>query len=491
VPTSGPQGTEADQQKKTSRTSELNTSSSLSSSDKGVRNSESSQNTNHFKSIGIIKKESSKIKKPSNVMGQNSSKIKQNDKNNIDFEFLTSSTRITSSSGSKSSDTRRSKFSVSNISQRIAKLHPSFCRDDTIPPYDIEKAKLNFKNRSAYLTSRSSPQITITNGKVDKYEIIKTLGTGSFGRVMLVRVNADECQDPVEKYNVSNGFKYFSMKLMKKERLRSMRQLEHVNNEKRIMGSLDFPFVVRFYDAYKDNCFVFLRMEYMGGGEMFTHLRKNRRFNENMAKFFASQVVLAFEYFHHLNILYRDLKPENLMLGNDGYLKITDMGFAKEVSDRTWTMCGTPEYLAPEIILNKGYNSTVDWWALGVLIYEMCAGFPPFYDVNTMKIYEKILQGKIKFLPYFSYPLKDIIKSFLEVDVTYRLGNMKNGIKQIKDHEWFLEGLNWHNIYHKKVNPNYNVLLKEPEETINFDDYSEEELPYAGHNECEKEFLNF
>jgi len=365
------------------------------------------------------------------------------------------------------------------------------------PEYDITECKNKFNQRLKNLDTKKSRIISPADcGKVGDFEIIKTLGTGSFGRVVLVRIGEEMCNDHVEACNISNKFKYFSIKMMNKPKLRQLRQLEHVRNERNLMGAVDSPFVVHFYEAYQDTSYVHLRMEFVGGGEMFTHLRKFRRFNENLARFFASQVVMAFEYFGHVNILYRDLKPENIMIGLDGYIKITDLGFAKIVSDRTWTMCGTPEYLAPEIILNKGYNSTVDWWALGVLIYEMCAGFPPFYDANTMKIYEKILQCKVKLLPFFSIALKEIILGLLEPDVTRRMGsNLSADVSgSVKQHAWFTTAaghLDWAALHRKQQKSPFSVIVKEPQDTINFDEYSEEELICAENNECDSEFANF
>ena len=173
---------------------------------------------------------------------------------------------------------------------------------------------------------------------------------------------------------------------------------------------------------------------YICGGELFSYLRSAGRFNNNATLFYAAEIVSALDYLHSLDVVYRDLKPENLLIDRDGHLKIIDFGFAKRVTDRTWTLCGTPEYLAPEIIQSKGHNKAVDWWALGILIYEMLAGYPPFFDDNPFGIYEKILSGKIEWPRHIDQIAKDLIKKLLVQDRTKRLGNLKNGSDDVKRH---------------------------------------------------------
>jgi serine/threonine protein kinase len=153
-------------------------------------------------------------------------------------------------------------------------------------------------------------------------------------------------------------------------------------------------------------------------------------------------VAAIFEYMHAMNIVYRDLKPENLLINADGYLKLTDFGFAKVVLNRTYTLCGTPEYIAPEILLNKGHGKPVDWWALGILIYEMNHGIDPFTADDPMQIYQNILSGKIRFSSSFDSDAKSLVRHLVEHDLSKRYGNLKNGVDDVKKHRYFKQ-IDW------------------------------------------------
>jgi len=293
---------------------------------------------------------------------------------------------------------------------------------------------------------------------VHEFEIMDTLGTGTFGRVRLVKYKKDA--------------KWMAMKILKKAEIIRLKQVEHIKAEKTILGSINHPFIVNMYGAFQDERCLYMLMEYVIGGELFSHLRRAGRFTNEVTKFYAGEIVLAFDYLHKMDIVYRDLKPENLLLDQDGHVKITDFGFAKRVEDRTWTLCGTPEYLAPEIIQSKGHGKAVDWWALGVLIYEMLAGYPPFYDENPFGIYQKILAGKIDFPRHFDVHAKDLIKKLLTSDRTKRIGCLKNGAGDITKHKWF-RGMDWNSLYNRQVAASINpaASLKSESDTSLFDKY--------------------
>lgn len=292
-------------------------------------------------------------------------------------------------------------------------------------------------------------------------DLRETVGTGTFGRVRLVKHKATG--------------KYAALKILKKQEILRMKQVDHVLAEASILQEISHPFIVNMLRGYMDKSRLYILLEYVVGGELFSHLRKAGKFPNDVSKFYSAEVILAFDYLHEKTIIYRDLKPENILLDCDGNIKITDFGFAKRVVERTFTLCGTPEYLAPEIIQSKGHNKAVDWWALGILLYEMIVGYPPFFDDSPMKIYEKILVGKVLFPRWVDAKAKDLIKGLLTLDPSKRLGNMTGGAEDIKRHKYYA-GVDWNVVLEKKIPAPIPVRQNKPGDTRYFDKYPESPL---------------
>ncbi|XP_075242483.1 cAMP-dependent protein kinase catalytic subunit 1-like [Convolutriloba macropyga] len=314
---------------------------------------------------------------------------------------------------------------------------------------------------------------------MDDFNVQRTLGSGSFGRVVLA------------KYIPSKKDRYLAIKILCKDQIMRQRQIEHTVGEKRVLACCHFPFLVKQYFAFKDNSYLYIALEFVSGGEMFSHLRNATRFGETRTRFYGSQVVLAFEYLHYMNLIHRDLKPENLLIDAKGYVKLTDFGFCKRINGRAWTMCGTPQYLAPEIIMCRGYSKAVDWWTFGILMYEMAAGYCPFRAKKHIEMYEKIVAGEVEFPDHFSPQLRDLIKCLLQVDTTKRYGALKNGTQDVKNHKFFAS-VDYIATYQKKLDPPFVPNTSSAGDASNFDK-QKEEPPLEIADECkfEKEFKDF
>ncbi|SPO01096.1 probable cAMP-dependent protein kinase [Cephalotrichum gorgonifer] len=316
--------------------------------------------------------------------------------------------------------------------------------------------------------AQAQAQGRITKGKyaLQDFEILRTLGTGSFGRVHLVQ----------SRHNT----RFYAIKVLKKAQVVKMKQVEHTNDERKMLAEVKHPFLITLWGTFQDSKNLYMVMDFVEGGELFSLLRKSGRFPNPVAKFYAAEVTLALEYMHSKNIIYRDLKPENLLLDRHGHLKITDFGFAKRVPDKTWTLCGTPDYLAPEVVSNKGYNKSVDWWSLGILIYEMLCGYTPFWDGGSpMKIYENILRGKVKYPEYMHPDARDLLERLVTADITKRLGNLYHGSADVKNHPWFSE-VTWERLARKDIDAPYTPPVKAGVgDTSLFDRYPEETEQYG------------
>ncbi|KAI0989493.1 hypothetical protein GJ496_006322 [Pomphorhynchus laevis] len=317
------------------------------------------------------------------------------------------------------------KLSVENESVTLKKLlrFPAF--------------RFNSEQNTADTIIQRSPTDNLSN-----YEFIKKLGTGMIGRVYLVW-HRTLCE-------------FRAIKIMLKQTVIELHQIEHVKNERNILASgLNHPFIVSMFSTFNDDNFLYIVLEYLPGNELYHHIRAMKRFPVDTCRFYAMQVISAIGFLHSLSIIYRDLKPENVMLDKIGNVKLVDFGFSKKVLHSTWTLCGTPKYLAPEIILSKAYNKSVDWWTVGILSYEMIVGNTPFNDNNPMVVYKSILSDKIEWPDDFfrdADSAKDFIQKLLMRDPKRRLGNNRNGFADIKRHRWF-KGISWESVLNKEYDP--------------------------------------
>lgn len=311
------------------------------------------------------------------------------------------------------------------------------------------------------ISLRKKANQEFANLKLCDLQIITTLGVGGFGRVELVQLNNDNTQS-------------FALKVMKKAQIVETRQQQHILSEKIIMEESNCDFIVKLYRTFKDRKYLYMLMEACLGGELWTILRDRGKFDEPTTRFYCACVVEAFDYLHARNIIYRDLKPENMLLDMKGYAKLVDFGFAKKLqnSQKTWTFCGTPEYVAPEVILNRGHDTSADYWSLGVLMFELLTGTPPFMGSDPMKIYSIILQGidVVEFPRNISRNASTLIKRLCRDNPMERLGYQKGGVKDVQKHKWF-DGFNWEGLRARSLTPPIVPKVQSCLDTSNFDQY--------------------
>jgi len=317
--------------------------------------------------------------------------------------------------------------------------------------------------------------VKIDNGKdekqkevsLDDFDLLVVIGRGSFGKVMKVRK-----KDTKE---------IFAMKVLLKEMLVKQNMISYTKTEKAILQSIDHPFICGLRYAFQTDSKLYLVLDFLSGGELFFHLSKEVKFSVERSRYYAAELVLAIGHLHSKNIIYRDLKPENVVLDHDGHCILTDFGLAKQDisnNNQTHTFCGTPEYLAPEIIKGKGHSKPVDWWSLGILIYEMLVGLPPFYSENMNEMYELILKAPLKFPSFVPNEAQSLLKGLLERDEAKRLGGGKDDYKEIQQHPFFAP-IDWDKLYAKKITPPFvpDIQKGDDEKAINFDpEFTQEQV---------------
>lgn len=319
---------------------------------------------------------------------------------------------------------------------------------------------------------------TIKTVELDDFQIMKVLGRGSFGKVCLVQYKPTK--------------EYYAMKSLKKDVLLDQDQVESTILEKKILQSLDHPFLVGMVFCFQTEERIYFVMPFIRGGELFSHLRTEKFFKEDKVRFYAATIGIAIDYLHNHGIIYRDIKPENILIGEDGYLKLIDFGMAKMVkgNEKATSFCGTPEYLAPEIITGEGHNRAADWWSYGILIFEMLCGIPPFYCENTERMYELITNAELRFpkrIP-LSEEAKDLIKKLLIKKQNNRLG-VNKGFEEIKTHPFF-KGFDFDALVNKKIEPPFIPTLHGTLDVGNFDEeFTSEEIANSVIPEKNLEFI--
>ena len=319
---------------------------------------------------------------------------------------------------------------------------------------------------------------------IEDFDLLKVLGKGSFGKVVLCKRKGDPAGT------------LYAMKTLRKAALIKRNQLLHTATERNILQNIQHPFLVNLIFAFQTEDKLYMVLDYMGGGELFFWLKKFRRFSEPRSQLMGAEITLALGALHANNIIYRDLKPENILVDLDGHVRLTDFGLSKDgitspgAEGGTKTFCGTPEYLAPEILDNKGHGKAVDWWSFGTLLYEMLCGLPPFYDTNIQKMYHKILCAPLRFPSYLTEDAKTILRGLLQRKVEERLGSGPTGTEEIKGQAFFKQ-LDFERVMRKEYAPEF----KPPDagSATNFDaEFTNFDAEFTSHmSETAKERLNF
>eukprot|EP01098_Paradermamoeba_levis_P005560 TRINITY_DN2344_c0_g1_i1.p1 TRINITY_DN2344_c0_g1~~TRINITY_DN2344_c0_g1_i1.p1 ORF type:complete len:458 (-),score=177.99 TRINITY_DN2344_c0_g1_i1:206-1489(-) len=324
---------------------------------------------------------------------------------------------------------------------------------------------------------------TKESGKVslEDFELLKKIGEGSFGQVMQVKKKDDG--------------QIYAMKILNKSAVVKNDEIQHAKSEKAILQKINSPFLVNLYYTFQDDKNLFFVMDFINGGEMFYHLQNESRFDEQRTKFYVAEIAIGLDYLHSQGVIYRDLKPENVLLAADGHVKMTDFGISKAgllgKNDRTQTFCGTPEYLAPEVIKGEPYGKEIDWWSLGTIMYEMLTGAPPFMEEDVQKMYVKILKAPIDMPDGLSSDGRSLLLQLLERDPKKRLKDFET----LKKHPFFKD-INWEKLYNKQLTPPYVPPVKSATSTDMIDEgftSQRAQLPDGSlpSNSLQKEFENW
>ncbi|EGR33658.1 protein kinase domain protein [Ichthyophthirius multifiliis] len=287
-------------------------------------------------------------------------------------------------------------------------------------------------------TNSNNNQLNINQKQIgiELYNIISNIGQGSYGNIYLVQHK--------------NNKKYYAMKVLNKEQLINKNMVKYAITEKNVMRKCNSPFVVKIYHAFQTDKYLIIIIDYCPGGDLYQYLMEQKRFDEQLSLKYLCEVLIAVEELHCNNIIYRDMKPENIVLSTDGHIKLIDFGLSKECNGIgvASTFCGSAVYLAPEVISKKGHNKSVDWYQFGILAYELMVGHPPFNQMERKQLYYNIQNSKVEFPDFLSENAKLLIQQLLNKNPDERLGAGKNDAQEIKNHIFF-KNVNWFDVQQK------------------------------------------
>lgn len=332
---------------------------------------------------------------------------------------------------------------------------------NTPPPLDENVGKIDRTSSAGSsegcLSMMREPEPEPVKLTVDDFDFLRVVGKGSFGKVLLVQKK--------------DSLELFAMKILSKPTVVKKNQVEHTRTERRVLASVKHPFIVQLHYAFQTSKKLYFILDYCPGGDMFFHLSRYGSFPELMAKFYAAEIALALIHLHELGVIYRDLKPENIMLDVEGHVKLADFGLAKEGItgnvEGTNTMCGTPEYLPPEILNRNGHGKAVDWWNLGMVLYEFLTGRPPWYTTDRMKLFLRLRRAKLEFPDGMSMEAMSLISGLLNRNPAERLGSRSG--KEVLDHPFF-QGVDWQMLYNREITPPFQPCqFTDPQEAANFE----------------------
>ncbi|XP_010705389.1 ribosomal protein S6 kinase alpha-2 isoform X3 [Gallus gallus] len=292
-----------------------------------------------------------------------------------------------------------------------------------------------------------------------QFELLKVLGQGSYGKVFLVR-----------KIKGSDAGQLYAMKVLKKATLK-VRDRVRSKMERDILAEVNHPFIVKLHYAFQTEGKLYLILDFLRGGDLFTRLSKEVMFTEEDVKFYLAELALALDHLHGLGIIYRDLKPENILLDEEGHIKITDFGLSKEAIDhdkRAYSFCGTIEYMAPEVVNRRGHTQSADWWSFGVLMFEMLTGSLPFQGKDRKETMALILKAKLGMPQFLSIEAQSLLRALFKRNPSNRLGAGFDGVEEIKRHPFFIT-IDWNKLYRKEIKPPFKPAVGRPEDTFHFD----------------------